>query len=708
MNSNKTPLALACGLLCSAAFAQSQTADATLAEVRVQAASEADAPGLGLDLQRKVNSGALGQRSALETPFSSATASAEAIAQSPPAKQADLFYTDASVQDTGSTAGGWASYTQVRGLELDWQSAYRIDGNPFISYSTILPFEQFERVDLLKGATGYLYGFGSPGGLINYVTKKPPAGADEKVRSVTVGTTSSSLWRTQADLGGRFGDDGRFGYRLNATHEQGEAANGSSLRRNAVSLALDARLTRDLTWELQAMDQARHGKNDTASIIAGSATGFTGSVLPAPIRNNGSLNLEGTRTDSRFKYVSTGLKYQLAPDWQLSASYSHTGTSTRRAESSMYLLDQAGDYADYRSNFSEKFRFDQVQAMLQGRVNAGGVRHDIAVGLSSQKMTGAYSDYNFTDLGLGNLYQPSSHALYYDTVPETYKQTAITQRALFASDTVTLTPKWQVLAGLRATRYVQQSFDATGAETDRYQKSGVLTPTLALMYKFAPRTMAYASTIQALEPGQRVSDTTLSNYGAQLNPVKSRQYEVGIKTDQQGWSATAALFRIEKTAIYSNGQTMLENGQSTYQGLELAATADLTPQWRVGTSLMLLDATYGQGSDGVAGNRIAGTARLIAGAQVGYRVPQVPGLQLLAGVKYTGSTPLDAANSLQMPSYALWNLGASYDTLMGGLPTTFRLQVNNATDRRYWAFQYAGYIRPGDPRSVSLSATVRF
>lgn len=172
--------------------------------------------------------------------------------------------------------------------------------------------------------------------------------------------------------------------------------------------------------------------------------------------------------------------------------------------------------------------------------------------------------------------------------------------------------------------------------------------------------------------------------------------------------AAAALFRIEKTSEYSDGKAMQQNGRSTYQGLELSAAASLGPQWRIGGSLMALDATYGQGDASINGNRIAGTARLIASAQMGYRVPQVPGLQLFAGVKYTGNTMLDAQNRIQVPSYTLLGLGASYDTLVAGKSATLRVQVNNAANKRYWGYQYAGYIKPGDSRSVSLTATMRF
>lgn len=115
-----------------------------------------------------------------------------------------------------------------------------------------------------------------------------------------------------------------------------------------------------------------------------------------------------------------------------------------------------------------------------------------------------------------------------------YRSATTTQQSLFASDTLTFSPRWSLLAGVRTTRYEQQQFGESGGETSRYTKSGVLTPTLALMYKLAPQTMLYASYVEALEPGTIVGDPALSNYGQMLNPIKSRQYEMGVKMQQRG------------------------------------------------------------------------------------------------------------------------------------------------------------------------------
>lgn len=644
-------------------------------------------------LNTKVSGGALGARTQLDTPFSTAVVKSEELAERQVSKLGDVFALDASVSDNSGAYSSWASYITVRGLPLDWQNAYRIDGKPFLSYTITLPYEHFEQIELLKGSSGFMYGFGSPGGIVNYVTKKP---SDTPVRSIDIGYKSSSLWSEHVDLGGRFGDQGRFGYRLNATHEEGKTFNDGSLRRDSLSLALDARLTRDLSWDFNALYQDRRSTGQTPSIYLGS---YVGSSLPSVISGaNQTLLGPGQHLTNNLQLYSTGLQYRLAPDWTLSTSYSHSTATRSRNEGILFLTNASGDYDDYRSDTREGHRFDQAQALLQGTLRTGAVEHQVVLGASWQKQGNDYSSNAvYQQIGTGNLYSQNTNSYFSTTDFSLYRFSDVTQRAVFASDTVKLSERWSVLAGLRNTNYEQ-----TG-----YTKNGVVTPTLALMFKPAPDTTVYTSYVESLEQGATVG-ITYANYRDQLAPLKSKQYELGVKTEHERWSATAALFRIERGAEYANSANVLvQDGQSIYQGLELGASTRLGSQWQLGGNVMVLDSSYERGSS-YQGNRVAGAPDFVAATQLSYAVAQVPGLKLSADAKYTGATMLNASNGLKLPGYALANVGASYTTRIGGYDTTWRVAVNNLANKRYWEFQYENYIKPGDPRTVSVGAKLDF
>lgn len=684
----------------AASASDAKQGDTVLPAVTVSAAT---APESEQHLETKVATGALGSRSQLDTPFSTTVVDEEELAARQPGKLGDIFMGDASVSDNSDANSAWASYITVRGLQLDWQNGFKIDGMPFNGYGITLPYEQFERVELLKGLAGFMYGFATPGGIINYVTKQPGA---TPVRSVDIGYRNNGVFSEHVDLSQRFGPDQMFGARLNATHEEGKTYNEGELNRNSVSLALDAQLTRSLSADFNLLYQERSASGQPPSI---SVAQYTGASLPATISGgNGNLGSAGQHLNTNLQLYTGGIHYKLSPDWTASLVYSYSTARRDRNESTLYLANSSGDYTDSRFYGIEAHQYSQMQALVEGKVRTGMLAHQLVFGALWQKQVNYYEDGSFYGtIGTGNIYSPNLNAYYPSVNAGTYRASDITQKALFASDTVQITDRWSMLAGIRYTNYEQRGFGLTGGQTSSYGKNGVTTPSFAVMYKLDPRTTLYASYVEALEAGASVA-STYANAGALLNPLRSKQYEVGIKTAHNRWSATAALFRIERGAAYANSANVyVQDGESIYEGLEVAGAAQIGSQWNVGGSMMLLDSWYAKGS-AYNGNRVAGAPRFVVAGHVGYLVPAAAGLELGVDAKFTGNTSLREADDLSAPGFLLVNLGATYRTRVGAHDVTLRAALDNALGRRYWEFQYADYVKPGDPRTISLNAKIDF
>lgn len=286
--------------LCATAYAQTAT-EAALPAVTVSAKQDIE---IGQPLDKKTSGGALGSKSQLDTPFSTAVFTSDDLADRQVAKLGDVFFTDASVSDNSNATNAWAAYTTVRGLQLDWRNAFKMNGMPFISYGLTLPYEQLEQVELLKGASGFMYGFGNPGGTINYVTRKP---TDTFTASAELGFRSSHVWSEHVDVGGRAGPDNMFGYRLNLTHEEGKPSNAVGLNRNSVSLGLDARITRDLTWTFDGIYQDRNSWGGTPSFYVGGIA--PNGQLPSVISGRGGrYGGSDTHFYSNLQVYQTGLR----------------------------------------------------------------------------------------------------------------------------------------------------------------------------------------------------------------------------------------------------------------------------------------------------------------------------------------------------------------------------------------------------------------
>ncbi|RRW95889.1 TonB-dependent siderophore receptor [Pandoraea apista] len=716
LRTNMAPLALAALLSFTAnsAFAQSVPAKVAAAEVADAATSTADASAQATlkattvtssalretpqNLKQPVQSGALGSRSQLDTPFSTTVVSQEQLEQRQPAKLGEVFSTDASVTDGSNAFDAWAGYVYVRGMPIDWQYGFKLDGLPVMTYGVTMPYEQFDRVELLKGLSGFMYGFVAPGGVVNYVTKKP---TDERIASVDLGFHSDGIWREHVDLGGRAGPNDMFGARLNYTHEEGRTYTDGNLNRDTVSVALDARITRDLTWNFGAMYQDRRATGTSPSL---STFSFSGNQLPGPINvSNANLQTQATHLNTITQFYTTGLQYQIDPDWKVSANYAFNKSTRDRNEATLYLLNGAGNFSGQNDLGDENNTFRAWQLTAEGKVRTGPFAHQLTFGIASQYQTNDYA-YIYSPTYTGNLYQGTSYQYYGDgTTLKAQRSSAIEQRSVFASDTVQITERLSVLGGVRFTNYNQTN--AQGIST--YSTNGVFTPTLAVMYKVAPSTTAYASYVEALEAGEVVG-ATYANAGAVLNPFKSRQYELGVKTEQDTWSTTAALFRIERGAVYTNSaNARVADGQSIYQGIELAGSVKLGPQWTLGASAMALDSWYAR-TNGFDGNRVGGAPRFVLSGNLEYKVPYVPGLSVGGDIRYNGRTSLNPQNSLTVSGYTLINLGATYRTRVAGKDVTLRAAVSNLTNRKYWQYQYDNYIKAADPRMVSLNAKIDF
>ncbi len=674
--------------------------DDALPAVKVRASAEIDSPS---HLTTPVSNGALGTRSQLDTPFSTTVVTGDDLAERQVNKLGDVFAGDASVTDNSNAYSAYATYITIRGLPIDWQNGFRLDGNPLITYGITMPYENLERVELLKGLGGFMYGFAEPGGVVNYVTKKP--GADP-VTSFDVGYRMDGVLTQHTDLSRRFGPEGMFGARINYSHEQGKTYNAGDINRNSLAVALDGQLTRNLDVYANAIYQQSRSSGQTPAIYTGS---YTATSLPATISGGSNLlNSSGQHLNTNLQLYTAGVRYKIAPDWSFNTSASYSKSARDRNESTLTLLNQAGDYSDYRWNGDEGHQDIYWQGMFEGKVRTGPITHQLAIGAAWQHQTNDYSavSRSFT-LGDGNLYQQNPWGYDSGSGLEKYRASEITQKSLFASDTIALTSRWSTLAGLRYTNYDQRAYSTAGATTSSYGQNGILTPTFALMYKLEPGTTLYASYVESLEQGAIV-DTIYANGGALLRPLRSRQYEVGIKSEHARWSTNAAVFRIERGAAYANDQNVyVQDGNSIYQGIEMGGSVRLGHRWQVTSNVMLLDSWYAKGQ-AYNDQRVAGAPRFVAAARVTYDVPLLRGLQLAVDAKYTGNEAVRPAGNLETGGYALVNVGANYATNIAGHDVTLRAAIDNVTNRRYWMYQYSDYIAPGDPRTVSLSAKFDF
>ena len=159
---------------------------------------------------------------------------------------------------------GYYENFDVRGFSLNSASSYKINGRTITGEQNV-GLENKQQVEVLKGLAGLQSGVSEPGGLVNYVTKRP-----ENVHSVTVSTTDQGGSYLATDLGGWFGSEQQLGIRTNLAHEDIHSYVGhADGKRDFASLALDWNIDPNSTLQLNAEYQRRQHVH--AQPAAGSA-----------------------------------------------------------------------------------------------------------------------------------------------------------------------------------------------------------------------------------------------------------------------------------------------------------------------------------------------------------------------------------------------------------------------------------------------------
>ena len=684
----------------SIAPAQTQ-AEQTLKPVIVTAPSPRQQLGIGgIDLPLR------------EAPLSATVISSEQIKTSGAQRLSDLFKFDASVSDAYN-AVGYIDYATVRGFVIDNKYNIRRDGLP-ISGDTAIGLANKDRIEILKGTSGIQAGTSAPGGLVNYIVKRPTT---QPVRSLDLSADSHGQLGAAIDLGGRFGDSNAQGYRLNfAADRLNSAAPGTRGNRQQLSLALDSRVGRDGLLEAE-LEWSRQSQRNVPGL---SVLGSTGALPAADPKLN--LNRQAWSLPTEFEGLTGSLRYTQAinDQWQWSV---HLGSQRLKTDDRIAFPFGCGnvgsgacnafydngdvDLYDFRSE-DERRNKQAAQFKLDGSLSTGSIKHSFSFGLlrASSRITTQASAYNYA--GTVNLSNPTLPVSADPSLTVPGNPLRETSSEFFATDMMAWNDAFKTWLGLRHTRLSRS--DALNAS--RYNQN-FTTPWLAASYQLGAHTL-YASHGHGIE--SRVTPN-LPAYGAQaglpLAAQRSRQTEAGIKSQ---WKAAGnqtdtsfTLFDIRQPLAQDTGSSLVFDGQQRHQGLE-ASASHAQGAWQLGASATFLSASRQNSTLNAALNGLKPTnvPNKILRANAAYRF--APAWQAGAHLSHEGRRALLPDNSLAIPAWTRLDASLKYDTKMQGKQTTWQLAIDNLLDKRYFKegpYQFGHiYLFPAAPRTLRLSVSM--
>lgn len=443
-----------------------------------------------------------------------------------------------------------------------------------------------ERIEVLKGPYGALFGPGEPGGAINFVTKRPESAAST---NVTIGFGSFGEFTEQLDSTGPLVPDTNVDYRFIARREQSDSFRDFTKHdRLFVNPMLAWRANADLRFDATFEYVSDEGLLDTG------VTAING-ALPLPQnRFLGEPARGPARTDGYTFQVAT--QYQMSPDWELDLTLNGQKTVLKgKAVEPNELIIDSGRVV---LNRSETLRNEQSRVLIaQAEVSGVDIRwnipHHLVFGFSA---TGVNEDNIFlasdpdVDPFAINPFAPTYGGA--APVPElerdSHEQTR--QFSIYAQDLLRLGERWRVMLGLRFDHIDQSGSDgATKSRFDR--RSDEVSPRLGIVFKPTPAWSWFASYSGSVDPNEGLRPD-----GSGLAPTKSEALEAGVKwqADNFPLSIDASVFAIQQTNVTTdapgNPGFEVQNGEQESIGVDFEMRAEPASWLSLTTRYTFVDA----------------------------------------------------------------------------------------------------------------------
>jgi iron complex outermembrane receptor protein len=549
-----------------------------------------------------------------------------------------------------------------------------------------------ERIEVLRGPSAMLFGQGTTGGVVNLVSKRPQAEAQQEA-GLQVGSWNRR--QLQADLTGPLTDDGQWLYRVVAVVRESDTQ---------VDHVPDDRrlLAPSLTWRpdgatsvtLQALWQEDR---------SGSTSQFfpwIGTILPNP---NGPIPSNRFIGEPGVDHYDTDRQ---TLGWLFERRLDERWTVRQNLRYSKNELDYGGFYGDafgfdgtpfglpvfppgdwtgdpVNKRLLGRFAYVEQRSVrmlgadqhLEGRIDSGDVKHHLLLGLdvadSDTSLATAFDfpEYMGGGVPLIDVYNPVYGGY---TLPAASAQPGSSQKhlGLYLQDQMKVGANWSVVAGLRHDRTTSSTEGAAS------QKASATTKRLGAIYAAGGGWSPFLSYSESFTPQ---ADRVGGGINFSFTPTRGKQWETGVKYEpaDADLSFNASVYDLRETdKVISVGTFGFTQGATQARGLELEAKARLPHRTELTAHYNYIDVEADDPS-----LRIESLPRHQAAvwSKWQFDLQGRPGFSAGAGVRYMSSFKDGAAP--QIPSLTLLDALLAWDSPAWRVA----LNINNVTDKIYFA-----------------------
>ena len=600
---------------------------------------------------------------------------------------------------------GFKTYSNFYdGLRLPYDGAWNLMPQVDI-YAT-------ESVEVVKGPASSLYGYASPGGMVNQVAKTPKS---TQASEVQLRLGNQNLKEVGVDTTGPITDT--LNYRLVALKRKKDGQmQTTEEERTLINPSIEWRPTEDVSVLANVFYQ------DDPEMVPSTPLPAVGTVYNA---SYGKLGSDAYAGDKWNRFSKEVLMPSVTVNWDINdkLTFKHILRYTD-AEAQQRNMYNSG-FVSGSDKILNRVAYTTDESMsnwttdnqLAYQLDTANTSHNLLFGVEYQETDSTATYYDAGADGTPNLdlSNPDFSQINADTLPlNNYRQDESieqSQLGFYVQDEM----KWQdltVVAGLRHDNFdsiTDQTKASAGAvysdqtiDNDASKTSG----RLAAIYAFDNGISPYASYSQSFQPV--VGSNFITN--KPFEPTTADQLEAGIKylSPNRATQGTLAVFDItQKNVVVAdeiNYRSQTQTGEISSKGFEVSGSHMLNDWVDVAASYSYTDAeiTADEFNPDVVGNTPAQTAKHKATLWTDYYATDK--LTLNAGVRYEGGMQLDKQNSDELPSVTLVDVGGNYQI---NPMLTVGASINNLFDKTYVGACYDinnCWMGPERQLSVSLKA----
>jgi iron complex outermembrane receptor protein len=573
---------------------------------------------------------------------------------------------------------------------------------------TVLETANIARVDVVKGPGSLLYGNIEPGGVINYITKRPQQKPGVQFEQ-SIGT--DGFWRTTADVTGPIGSaNSPVLFRVIGSYDNAPEFFDPYEKHTSL-------IAPSLTWNIGSktkinFDYEKFEEEETPPLMGPQGYVVGGINLgPAPGVDFffNAASYADYRTSDSSTYSIDGTTELFGWDFRLAYSYNEqqidqlntaalTGTTPALRTINRRGRLQSNAWEDETYQFEATHRFDFNTSSL-------------TVLLGTQ--IGNRLDFGYQNALPGAMapapWQLDNPATWIRTIPWTIADLTIvnsnygiqTDREGYygVAHLRTLKDRLHVLGGLRRSRAESLTTDRRNGTTSGYFKQYKTTPQAGVLGQITKQVSAFVSYSESYQP-QGGSLITKGVPGKSKVPLEGKGYDVGLRFGAEGGpiSANISYFELEyagfvrqfNDGIDANGNVLIsqeQNGTDQSKGFEFDALWTPGKNWQVLATYAHVEPTHKINTNAaIVGLQLSNTVEDTANIWIKYVLPdgRLKGLSFAGGVSYTGPRRVADTSPVYYDEAYVVDFLASYSWTRGKLQYGVDLSLKNLLDEHYF------------------------